>query len=393
MEQFQVKKPQEHQIDLDQLSDFEKVLQLHGGKTVAETKYDGNGIIIDNRRRLKLYSLSKNEWDPRSLPEIIADLHQLPKGFYIGELVGKHTHANFTNQDEFAAVSARNLQKYTVDAEKLAENKPLEIRLYHLLELRGKMLADKPLEEMRRTLDTEIRYDSILPVDQYIFDDAAQLQQKTREQFAQGKEGFVVKNPEAPYAKLGEYVVGKRNDDWIKIKKNVTFDLVVLGLYQTPARLKQGWPASNALLGSYNEETGLFETVTKLTFPSKEIAQKAYEQVSGLRYSWNEEQPYLWQNKKAPFHGSHQVKYSPKLAQGTPAEKIPFLYVENPQSDSIVLEVSAMEVTSPKRSWHSCGIETGQVHSLRQPVLERFREKKPSEATTTQQLINYIGGK
>jgi len=74
-----------------------------------------------------------------------------------------------------------------------------------------------------------------------------------------------------------------------------------------------------------------------------------------------------------------------------PAGKVPLLYVVNPLQNAPVIEVGAMQVTAPQDSWHSCGRTYGQVHSLRHPVFARFREKLPVEATTTRQIVEYVG--
>ena len=63
------------------------------------------------------------------------------------------------------------------------------------------------------------------------------------------------------------------------------------------------------------------------------------------------------------------------------------MYVDNPKENSFVVEVKAMEVTSPDKTIHSCGMYDEKLHSLRIPTFERFRDdKRTSDVTTTQML-------
>lgn len=391
IEQFKVKKPQDLEIDLSNDTDISKILKLHGGKTLAEKKYDGFGILVDNRNKLALYSLAKNPWNPNSVPELCDDFAKLPKGFYVGEIVGKKNKQIFTKDDEFFAANTRNFENPNGKTLQLASSHPLEIRVYDILQLGSKILATTPTKDIKTILADALKGKNILPVEHNYFDSSSLLLESVLEQISNGSEGFVVKNPNGTYSKNGDYVVGSRNKDWIKIKSKVTFDCAVLGLYQTETRLAQGWKCSNLLLGVYNEDTGLFETITKLTVASEDIAKTLHDKIAKhCKYSFSQDNPYNWQNKKVAPNKSSQVLYSPKLLQGSPNEKVPYLYVENPKRDSIVVEVSAMQITTPKDSWHSCGLTYGQPHSLRQPVYVKEREKKPLEATTTKQIRYYI---
>ncbi|MFW5705041.1 MAG: hypothetical protein ACOCXG_04335, partial [Nanoarchaeota archaeon] len=259
LQNFKVKKPKDKKIDLTNLGAFEKILQMHGGATAMETKYDGYGVLIDNRSRngdgLRLYSLSKNSWDVRGIPELADDFSKLPAGFYVGEICGSPTHEGFTNREEFRAVSQRALResenRSSAELERMASKSPLQVRLYDILELKGKVLASLPNSEIRKYLeDTQIG--GINPVDRRLIDDVEELQLLSCGLIFDGLEGVVVKDPNSSYSPRGQFVKGSRNDDWIKIKRQTTLDGVVLGLYQTPDRLREGWACSNVLLGTLN---------------------------------------------------------------------------------------------------------------------------------------------
>ncbi|MBI4450381.1 hypothetical protein HY642_00265 [Candidatus Woesearchaeota archaeon] len=380
LNEFKPKKPSEIEIDPEKLSDFEKLLKAHNGATIAETKFDGYGAIVDNRNGLAVYSLQKRRWDCRNLPELARDAARLPKGFYMGELVGRKNKDNWSNREEFAAVTHRPLEKYdSAVAEQLAQEMPLELRLYDVLELRGKDVTQRSLRDRRKALEDAAPGGSILTVDQHVIANAARYQQMLLQWFDEGKEGFVVKDPESSYS-------GKRDKSWLKLKRYSTFDLLVLGLYQTEERLKQGWKCSNLLGGVINEETGLLETLSKVTVPSKAIAAELYGKLhEHLAYTWSRQRPYEWQNDKSSVKHDGSVVYAAKL----PLRKTPFMYVKQPLESSIVVETRFLNVTTSD-TYHTCGASEGKAHSLRQPVFVRFREKLPGEATTTRQVHDYV---
>ncbi len=372
IEQFKIKKPQDKHIPLNDTEAFERLVELHGGTTIAERKYDGNGIIIDTRDEVKLYSLGKKQWNIDCLPELKGDLLNLPAGFFVGELVGRPTTPDFSNLDEFTAVQGRSLVSPSILSEERAHTHPLEIRIYDILALNGDITATLPNYAARELVEATMQYGSILPVERFEISSGQELQKHTLEQIAKGKEGFVVKKKDSQYSKDGFYVKGSRNADWVKLKRSVTFDLAALGLDLAPKREEQGWPCSNVLLGTYNERTGKFETMTKMNIPNQSLAEELYERMA----------PHLSENR------DEQVRYAARI----PSKKVPQSYTQNPLEHAPVIEVTAMDVTSPKDTWHSCGIDDGQRHSLRQPVYVRMREKLPPEATSTQQVQNYVTG-
>ena len=392
LEYFTIKKPKESNVNVETLSDFEKILEKHGGSTIVEHKYDGNGIIIDARLDdVSLYSLNKLSWNPDCLPELKNDLKNLPRGFYVGELVGKPTFEGFTGSDEFFAVRVRPKQNFSSEIQELQTSNPLEIRLYDILEFQGEILAHQSRQKMCSYLQQLTDFENIHPVKGQLVDDARHFQEITQEQFLAGKEGFVVKNPSSSYSKLSDFVKGGRTADWLKIKKSVTFDYAVLGLYQTPERLSQGWACSNVLLGSYNKESGKFETISKLTISRKDQANELFEMLAPhCDYSWSEDQPYYWQNDASP-KWSDEVDYSERLQRARPKNKVPFMYLKNPTLHAPIMEVNAMEFTNSKNPLHSCGKDYGNPYSLRIPRFVRMRDDKdPLDATTTQQIVEYV---
>jgi ATP-dependent DNA ligase len=345
-----------------------------------------------------MYSLGNNPWNPLCVPELHKDFGRLPSLKAIGELVGRPTREHFTNLEERAAVQSRPLEKYDERRIKeLAATQPLDIRLYDILEVNGKSLLSLPLAERRATLEnllTKHKTKHILATDQRIISDPAELREATLQMFEDGHEGFVVKDLTTPYIPPGKDKP-VRGKDWIKLKTAPTFDVIVLGLYQTPELLRKGWPCSNLLGGVQNTRTGKLETLTKITFPSEAKAREAYERLAPhLACTWSPERKHFWENEPtAPVQHDPSVLYNPALLGRKPLmKKIPFLYVKDPLRNSYVIEAECLNVSSGKDNWHSCGLEDGgKTYTLLQARQERIRDDKTTaQATTSQQILKYV---
>ena len=173
------KKPKDVDLDITSEEDFSSVLSLHDGTTIAEKKYDGLGIIIDKRKDLSLYSLQKNLWSADAIPELKYDLCALPNGLYVGEIVGKPTRKNFSNKDEFLAVQKRNLVKPNHATKRLAEEHPLEIRIYDALQIEDQSLVGAPTSFVKQILAETLQTGNILPTAHTYLSHPQELQQYT----------------------------------------------------------------------------------------------------------------------------------------------------------------------------------------------------------------------
>lgn len=392
---FEPKKPQEIRIDLNDPAAYETVIAQLGKAVLADRKYDGNGIVLDTRSEPKIYSLEGNQWNLDCFPELADDLRKLPKVVAMTEMVGKSTKAGFTREDERNAVIRRPHEAYSEDILEMSEDTPIELRVYDLLVLDNQVIAELSLEQRRKLVEDKFGLEYIVAAETELVRDPARLQELAQAQFAASKEGLVVKDLRKGYAlKNRDYVMGGRSKDWLKVKKDVTFDLIVLGLYQTEARLEQGWGCSNVLVGTYNTETERFETMAKVTINDRSIADEIARRLQeNCNFTWDPARPHYWQNERKTPRKSEQVVYAERLLRGSQTKKIPFLYLVDPMHQGIVIEVASDKITSPKDGYHTCGIETGQTHSLAEAGFVRIRDdKNPRTATTTQQIKDYVAG-
>ncbi|WP_203568529.1 ATP-dependent DNA ligase [Aestuariimicrobium ganziense] len=124
---------------------------------------------------------------------------------------------------------------------------------FDLLHLDGVDLLDRPAHErwaaLERLVPERFRVERLVTADP---DEAASFQWRV---LAEGHEGVVVKDVEAPYD------AGRRGSSWIKVKPVHTLDLVVLAVEQGSGR-RRGW-LSNIHLGARSAATGEFVMVGK----------------------------------------------------------------------------------------------------------------------------------
>ena len=360
-----VKKPKEFGFDYRDPASYQELLRLHHGRTVLEQKFDGYGCIIDNRKLPRVFSLNKNEWNIEVFPEIREQLSQAKPFLAIGELVGKPTRPDFTNIDEFAAVKRRVLKKYDPETVRALRRKfPLDLQIYHLLELNGKDLRKDDLLTMRRALESVVTgLENIYAVQQEIVDDPLQYQEIVLARFEAGLEGSIAKDPTSAYDE-------KRNEKWIKLKGKTAVDVVILGAYITEAQRKNGFACSGLLGGVRNGQR--YETLVKIPVQDRHTAAKIMKQLDLREIKDSKE-----------LENQPKVHYNPEIYRNK--NKIPQWITRNPDL-SIVVEIEALEI-SRSQNWHSCGLKGEAAYSVRQPKYRQIREDKtPKTATTTQEI-------
>jgi len=220
------------------------------GTAAVEWKFDGSRVQIHkNGDEVEIFS-RRLERVTRSLPEIVGFVRghiRAESAILDGEAVARGEDGRPL---PFQEILKRFRRKYKV--ERTAKKIPLELWLFDLVYLNGRVLIDEPLRERRRLLE-EVA-DSEILASQTVTSDPDEVAEIYERALAAGHEGVMLKSPESPYAP------GKRGKNWLKIKPVMeTLDLVVIG-----ARWGEGRRAS--FLGSYrlaspDPDTGKLEDV------------------------------------------------------------------------------------------------------------------------------------
>ncbi len=231
-----------------------------GGEPVAvEAKLDGIRVQVHkNGDAVQVFTRSLDDVTAR-LPEIVAIVRSLPVETAIldGEALALD-----------ASGRPHAFQDTAADSAKKQRQLALTPWFFDALLLDGVNLIDRPLAERHAELArvVPVRY----RVERVVTGDAAVAEEFSRSVLAQGHEGVVVKNLDAPYA------AGRRGAEWVKVKPVHTLDLVVLAVEWGSGR-RRGY-LSNIHLGARDPETGGFVMLGK-TFKGMTDAMLAWQTV------------------------------------------------------------------------------------------------------------------
>jgi DNA ligase-1 len=195
-------------------------------------------------------------------PEIVEDAQNIGiKSFILDSEVLGWDYEN----DTFLSYQKTMQRKRKYEIEKVKKAIPVKAMLFDLLYLEGRDLTQENTSERINMLERNLGdIDNSLRVAQT---DRMSSAQELREIFdkyiEQGLEGVIVKQLE------GGYSAGKRNFEWIKLKKSMdsglvdTVDMVVVGYYYGSGRRAE--LGIGALLGAiYNEEENRYDAVCKV---------------------------------------------------------------------------------------------------------------------------------
>jgi DNA ligase-1 len=298
---------------VERVGTFDEVVERLGDELLVQGKFDGLRLQIHkynkedvNKRDViwKQYLINKeqglnlfagaNEDDvivklfTRNLedvtdmfPEVVDDVRDLDIESFIldSEVLGW----DYSNDTFFSyQMTMQRKRKYEVGS--IKEKIPVKAMLFDLLYLNGKDLTT--LDTIDRINRLEITFkdiDNSLRV-------AKTLRLKSVEEIKEVFDNYVNKGLEGLIVKQlkGGYQAGKRNFEWIKLKKSMdrglvdTVDMVVVGYYYGSGRRAE--LGIGALLGAiYNEEEERYDAICKIgTGISDELFKKILEKLTGI---------------------------------------------------------------------------------------------------------------
>ena len=337
------------------LKSEEEIIEKHG-ETAVEGKYDGFRLECHKKgKEVKLFSRRLDDMT-NMFPELVEAIKELEPEEIIFE--GEAMSYNEEEQ-KFRPFqeTMRRRRKYEID--EMAEKYPLKLFVFDIMYLDGEDYTKKKYMERREKLEEifQIEEDTIRISDMKLTKDPEELEEIFREKVAQGLEGIMAKDPEAPYK------AGSREWRWIKLKKSYegeltdTIDLLIAGYYEGKgSRTQFGF---GGLLGCiYNKEKDRFETIARIgTGFTEEQMKKLHEKLSEIEVK---NKPARIRSKTEPDHWI-EPKY--------------------------VVTINADEITkSPKHTAGKEGKEKG--YALRFPRLEGWirEDKKPEDATTLEEI-------
>jgi DNA ligase-1 len=176
-----------------------------------------------------------------SAPEIVEALHALPAHELIldGEAIAL---AADGAPMPFQVTMRRFGRK--LDVERMRAELPLAVYFFDCLHVDGASLLDRPAQERFDALAAALPKALVIP--RIVTADVAAAEDFYADALARGHEGVMAKALDAPYE------AGRRGASWLKVKRALTLDLVVLAAEWGHGRRK-GW-LSNLHLGARDPE-------------------------------------------------------------------------------------------------------------------------------------------
>jgi len=273
--------------------------------TGIEFKYDGARISIHKKGdKIWLYT-RRLENVSKQFPDLIDLVKKAVKAeecVIEGELLG--IDGKTGKPLPFQALSQRIKRKY--DIEKAIKEVPIQINLFDIVYLDGKMMFDKPLKERRKSLESIIKQipEKLQIAKQLVTSDLKKAEEFYNQALKANQEGVMVKNLDATYQP------GRRVGYWLKVKPIMeTLDLAIIGATWGTGK-RTGWLGS-LILGCRDPKTGEFLECGMIGTGIKEKSEGVtFEQLTNML------KPYITSEK------ANEVRIKPKMVVEIAYEEI-----------------------------------------------------------------------
>ena len=220
------------------------------GRASVEWKLDGARLQVHRSgREVRAFTRNLADVTPR-VPEVVAAVRSLPARSLVldGEAIAlRDRERPMAFQDTMSRFGTRRGE------ERPRPPVPLHVFFFDCVHVDGEDLLDAPLRDRWRTLERAVPAE--LLVRRIETDDADVAAAFFEDALRAGHEGVMVKSLDAPYE------AGRRGAAWLKVKRAVTLDLVVLAAEWGHGR-RRGW-LSNLHLGARDARGGGFVMLGK----------------------------------------------------------------------------------------------------------------------------------
>ena len=351
----------------ERLPTAEEILERMNGIAAVEHKYDGFRLQVHKSgKKVRLFSRrleDVTEMFPDIIEATLNEVHE-DKIIFEGEAIAYNEATK-----EFLPFQETIQRKRKHGIKEKVEELPLHLFAFDLMYLGSRDWLREPYRKRREELEKILtKGKRIIPTTKIVTRSPKELETFFEEAIAEGLEGIMTKDLEAPY------IAGARKFSWIKLKRSYkgelsdTVDLVIVGYFLgrgSRAEFKFG-----GLLGAvYNQKRDMFETISRIG--------------SGFTEAQMTELKELLDKIK--------VKSKPARVDAI-VEPDFWVYPK------YVVTVMADEIT--KSPTHTCGREkqkdgTEVGYALRFPRLVGEtairQDKSPEEATTTKEIMEMYG--
>lgn len=196
------------------------------GTWISEPKYDGERLLAESKgKRIGLWT-RRHVQVSRKFPEVVDALMKVNGDDWIldGEL---------TVPGGFRRLLKRNVEDKT-KIKILSQKIPATYHVFDILRWEGEDLAMKPLKDRKKILLNHIIPSKRVKLMPFRLVTSSKVKKHFQEYVEDGFEGAVLKNT------LSTYEPGKRTGQWIKIKREETVDVNIIGATQSTGSIPFG---------------------------------------------------------------------------------------------------------------------------------------------------------
>lgn len=189
---------------------------------ISEPKIDGQRLIAQyHDEKISLWTRRHLEVS-KKFPELVESLKNNVKGS------GWVIDGELTVPGGFGHLINRNVEdEFRINL--LAKKIPATYHIFDLIEYEGKKLLDLPLKERKKLLMNVVHSDEHINIVPFKIVENLSVKEHFKEYIDEGFEGAILKNTQS------KYEPGKRTGQWIKIKKEDTVDVYVIGATKSEA--------------------------------------------------------------------------------------------------------------------------------------------------------------
>jgi len=196
------------------------------GTWISEPKYDGERLLAESKgKRIGLWT-RRHVQVSRKFPEVVDTLMKVNGDDWIldGEL---------TVPGGFRRLLKRNVEDKT-KIKILSQKIPATYHVFDILRWEGEDLTMKPLKDRKKILLNHIIPSKRVKLMPFRLVTSSKVKKHFQEYVEDGFEGAVLKNA------LSTYEPGKRTGQWIKIKREETVDVNIIGATQSTGSIPFG---------------------------------------------------------------------------------------------------------------------------------------------------------
>lgn len=196
------------------------------GTWISEPKYDGERLLAESKgKRIGLWT-RRHVQVSRKFPEVVDTLMKVNGDDWIldGEL---------TVPGGFRRLLKRNVEDKT-KIKILSQKIPATYHVFDILRWEGEDLTMKPLKDRKKILLNHIIPSKRVKLMPFRLVTSSKVRKHFQEYVEDGFEGAVLKNT------LSTYEPGKRTGQWIKIKREETVDVNIIGATQSTGSIPFG---------------------------------------------------------------------------------------------------------------------------------------------------------